>query len=238
MVISDPHATVVTFRETCQQVLKENEYQEQLIDALLTLAQGQRGLDRHELVDLDQTVQHVVGGHELEAAASGVSLEISLAPAPITGDQRLVERLAANLVENAIRHNAFGGRADVIVRGSAEGEAILEVANTGAVIECDQVERLLQPFQRLSQERTGHGKGLGLGLSIVAAIARAHDAQLEIQPRNGGGLAVRVRFSLAASGPDRLVLEDLPDRAAGEHVHELHPTGALERGDLLGGELE
>jgi signal transduction histidine kinase len=238
MAISDPHATVASFRETCQQVLKENESQEQLIDALLTLAQGQRGLDRHDHIDLAQTVQQVVDGHELEASASGIRLSSSLAPAPITGDQRLVQRLVSNLVENAIRHNTPGGKAEVVVRPSAEGEAILEVINTGVVIEPDQVDRLVQPFQRLSPERTGHGKGLGLGLSIVSAIVQAHGAQLEIEPRAGGGLVARVRFALAASEADQLVLEDLPEGVAGEGVQELHPAGALERGQPLGGELE
>jgi signal transduction histidine kinase len=231
LAISDPRATVATFRETCQQALKENEYQEQLIDALLMLAQGQRGLDRHELVDLAQIVSNVIDANDLDAATGGLELRSSVERAIVAGDPRLLERLVTNLVQNAIRHNTPGGQVNVTVR-ALQSTALLEVTNTGPIIPEGEVERLLQPFQRLARDRTGHGDGLGLGLSIVAAVAQAHGAQLDISPAEGGGLTVVVRFPL------ELVLEDLPEGVAGEHVHELHPAGALERGESLGGELE
>jgi signal transduction histidine kinase len=62
------------------------------------------------------------------------------------------------------------------------------------------VQRLLQPFQRLAPDRTGGREGLGLGLSIVAAIATAHDAVLDIQPLEHGGLSVEARFPEARAG--------------------------------------
>jgi signal transduction histidine kinase len=239
MVLTDPHADIATFRETCRQVLKENEYQEQLIDALLTLAQGQRGLDRHELVDLAEIVHGVVDARELDATAQGVRLTASIEPALITGDPRLVERLVSNLVENAIRHNAADG--DVEISLGADGtSAALKVANTGPVVPAEAVERLLQPFQRLSRSRTGHGEGLGLGLSIVAAIASAHAAQLDVRPRGEGGLDVTVRFPAAAGsaavGARELALEDLPEGVARQRVDELDPAGTLERSEPVGGE--
>jgi signal transduction histidine kinase len=232
MVLSDPRANVATFREACQPVRAENEYQEQLIDALLTLAQGQRGLDRHELVDLAEIAQRVGGARELDAAASGVRLDISCSPAYVTGDSRLLERLVSNLVDNAICHNTEDGHAEVVVRARA-GQAMLSVTNTGPVVPAAEVERLLQPFQRLSAERVRHGDGLGLGLSIVAAIANAHDARLEVTPREGGGLAVEVRFPEPPrdESPDgQLVPEDLAEGVAGKGLDELHPAGTLERG--------
>jgi signal transduction histidine kinase len=228
MVLSDPRATLATFRETCHHVLAENEHQEELIDALLTLAQGQRGVDRRELIDLGEIVQRVVGGHDLEAAAHGVRLDQSIRPAFISADARLIERLASNLVENAIRHNAADGHAEVVVETRDEA-AILRVTNTGPVVPAAEVDRLLQPFQRLSRERVGHGHGIGLGLSIVAAIATAHEAGLDVRPRAEGGLTVEVRFPLAASGGDQLALDDLSECVPGQGVDELHPTGTLER---------
>ena len=64
-------------------------------------------------------------------------------------------------------------------------------------VPAEDVQRLLQPFQRLAPDRTGTGDGLGLGLSIVAAIATAHDAVLDIKPREHGGLSVEARFRQA-----------------------------------------
>jgi signal transduction histidine kinase len=197
MVLSDPRATVRTFRGTCQQVLEESEQQEQLIDALLALAQGQRGIDARERMDLAAIAGEVVGAHDGEAADRGVRIDASLEPAPVAGDRRLIERLVSNLVDNALRYNRPGGRACVAVRGGA-GEVELTVANTGPVVPPEEIDRLLQPFQRLGGDRVGYGAGLGLGLSIVAAVANAHDAALDVRPGAGGGLDISVRF---ARGP-------------------------------------
>ncbi len=196
MVLSDPRATVGTFRTTCRQVLEESAQQEQLIDALLALAQGQRGIDSRESIDLGAVAGEVLAGHEGEVAARGVHVHVSLEPAPIAGDRRLIERLVSNLVENAIRHNNREGTARVTVRAQG-GEIDLEVDNTGPMVPAEEVDRLLQPFQRLAGDRLGHGDGLGLGLSIVAAIANAHDAPLDIRPGVDGGLEIRVRFARA-----------------------------------------
>jgi signal transduction histidine kinase len=199
MVLSDPTATVATFRATCEQVLEESGQQEQLIEALLTLAQGQRGIDRAESFDLAAVVSEVVSSREGMAAAQAVDMRSSLTPATIAGDARLVTRLVSNLVDNAIRHNVAQGRVDVTVR--AGGRATLSVANTGPAVPEAEVARLLQPFQRLSPGRTTHHDGLGLGLSIVAAVAGAHDAQLTVRARPGGGLEVEVDFPARATPP-------------------------------------
>jgi signal transduction histidine kinase len=193
MIISDPDATVDTFRETCVQVLDESEQQEQLIDALLALAQGQRGIDQREPIELAAIVGDVVARERREASLRGVTLDASLEPALVVGDRRLIERLASNLIENAIRHNIPSGHVGIRVAADA-GRASLEVVNTGPLVPEAQVQRLLQPFQRLAPERQGHREGLGLGLSIVAAIANAHNAELDVHPSPGGGLDVEVRF--------------------------------------------
>jgi signal transduction histidine kinase len=199
MVLSDPRATVVTFRATCEQVLEESGQQEQLIEALLTLAQGQRGIDRAETFDLASVVGEVLDSREGAAAARHVEIGRALTPATISGDARLVERLVSNLVDNAIRHNVPGGRVDVAVQFT--GRAALTVTNTGPVVPPEEVDRLLQPFQRLSADRTSHRDGLGLGLSIVTAIASAHDAVLAVRARPDGGLEIDVHFPAGATPP-------------------------------------
>jgi signal transduction histidine kinase len=199
MVISDPHATVETFRATCEQVLEEGAQQEQLIDALLALAHGQRGIDRPQTVDLTAIASHVLLTHGPDAAARGVQLDVALEPALVSGDRRLIELLTANLVDNALRHNVRNGRVQVKV-GTQAGQATLAVANTGLLVPADEIERLLAPFQRLAADRVGNGDGLGLGLSIVAAIANAHEAALDVHPGPTGGLAIEVRFPRMLDG--------------------------------------
>ncbi|HYB25342.1 MAG TPA: HAMP domain-containing sensor histidine kinase [Solirubrobacteraceae bacterium] len=209
MVISDPRASVRTFRETCREALEESEQQEQLIDALLALAQGQRGLDQREPADLAVITDEVLKTHQAEADERHLHLDVELDTATISGDRRLIARLVSNLVQNAISHNIPDG--DVHIRvGTRAGKAYFAVANTGPVVPAGEVERLLQPFQRLAPDRLRQREGFGLGLSIVAAIASAHDARLGVRPGEHGGLDVEVTFPAAAPSVEPLMAHQHP----------------------------
>lgn len=119
----------------------------------------------------------------------------SISPAPLLGDPDLIERLIANLLDNAVRHSNPGGTVE-LTAGLRDGRAVLSVENSGPVIPPSEVDRLFQPFQRLSTVRASHsyGHGLGLGLSIVRAIVNAHGAALTAQARPEGGLRIEVTF--------------------------------------------
>jgi signal transduction histidine kinase len=110
-------------------------------------------------------------------------------------DPRLVERLIANLVGNALRHNVPGGWVHVTTATEA-GRPVLRVVNSGPVIPPERIGALFQPFQRY-ESRTGSPEGHGLGLSIVAAVAAAHGAHLTARPGPQGGLDIRVGFATA-----------------------------------------
>jgi signal transduction histidine kinase len=193
VTLADPAASSASLRAACERVLAIGEQQERMIDALLTLARGERGLERREPLLLDTVTDEVLRERGEEIAGRGLRLEATLERAPATGDPRLIERLVANLLDNAIRHNTAGGWVAVTTAAEAE-EAVLTVANSGPAIAPEEVERLLRPFHRLGAERVGHGDGHGLGLSIVAAIATAHGATLSVQPQADGGLRAEVRF--------------------------------------------
>jgi signal transduction histidine kinase len=191
VALADPDASTDSLRAACQQLLALGEQQERLIDALLTLASSQRGLNQRVRFDLAELTSRIVRARGDEAARHGVRVETRLDHASVAGDPSLVESLVANLVDNAIRHNVPGGFAEVTTM--ADGD--LTVANTGAVIPPGEVDRLFQPFQQLTGERTRTGGGHGLGLAIVAAIASAHGAPLTARARPEGGLAITVSFA-------------------------------------------
>ena len=200
VALADPAAPVGTLRSACQDVLAEGQQQERLIDALLTLARSQRGLDRREPLDLASITADVLRAREADAARRGVTVSASMAPAPVLGDEHLVRQLAANLIDNALRHNLPGGDLSIHVT-SGRGRSTFKITNTGPVIPAAQIGRLLQPFQRLSSQRPADDHGLGLGLPIVAAIVKAHQATLAVSPGRCSGLDIRISFPAAAARP-------------------------------------
>jgi len=191
VALADPQASAESLRATCQRVLAAGAQQEQIIDALLTLARGQRGLDRRESFDLDVITGDVLAARRPDAERLGLRVQASLRPAPTSGDAQLAERLAANLIDNALVHNVSGGWLTVAT-GIRAGRAVLLVANSGPVIDGGEVSRLLRPFERLGTDRTG--QRAGLGLAIAAAISDAHGATLSVRPASGGGLEVETGF--------------------------------------------
>ncbi|HEV3056131.1 MAG TPA: HAMP domain-containing sensor histidine kinase [Solirubrobacteraceae bacterium] len=192
VALADPDASIDSLRTTLGRVLVAGEQQERTIEALLTLARSQRGLQTRGPVDLRE-----VAGDAADGVDPGiVHLETDFRPATTIGDPALVERLVSNLLRNAVQHNKPGGwaRASTDVR---DGRPTVTVVNTGPVVEPDEVEALLEPFRRLNGARARHDGGIGLGMSIVDAIAVAHRAELAVTPRRGGGLAVVVAFPRA-----------------------------------------
>jgi signal transduction histidine kinase len=199
VALADPNASFDSLRATHERVLASEQQLEDLIEALLSLAGGERGLDRREPVELAALTGDLLAARRAEIERRGLQLHAALEHAPTEGNPQLLERLAANLIDNAIGHNNAGGRIDVST-ATAANAAVLSVTNDGPVIPAQELERLRAPFQRLHGARTSHGDGHGLGLSIVHAIATAHAAAITVRAQPDGGLHVEVRFRVPAHG--------------------------------------
>jgi signal transduction histidine kinase len=191
---ANPASTADTWQDVSRDLLAFNAETERLIEALLTLATSEAGLARREPVDLAEvaTASVLTAGREIKDQRLHVTA--SADPAALLGDPDLIDRLVANLVDNAVRHNVPGGTVELTTR-TRDGRAILSVASGGPVIPPAEVDRLVQPFQRLDTARTSNGTGHGLGLSIVAAIATAHGATLSAHAPSEGGLNIEVSFA-------------------------------------------
>jgi signal transduction histidine kinase len=193
VALSDPDASTDSLRAAHERILASGEQQEQLIDALLLLSRLQAGAVSGHTVDLEVLVRDLLEVREHDAMARGVRVIPTLGAARIRADGRLVERLAANLIDNALRHNVPDGIV-LVQTGSRAGQGWLAVSNDGPLVEPEQIERLYEPFERLDGERTSAGEGFGLGLCIVRAVAAAHGAALTTEARPAGGLRVEVDF--------------------------------------------
>jgi signal transduction histidine kinase len=193
VTLADPAATTGTWQAVSRDLLASNAEQEHLIEALLTLASSEAGPGEREPADLAAITSEALAAVRPAISRIGLHVRADIQPAALDGDPLLVQQLAANLIDNAVRHNIPGGDIQ-ITTGTSQAGAVLSVTNSGQVIPSAEVDRLFQPFQRLGPRPARRDGGHGLGLSIVRAIATAHGATIAAQPRPGGGLAIDVTF--------------------------------------------
>ncbi|MEW9548409.1 sensor histidine kinase [Nonomuraea sp. NPDC050783] len=168
------------------------EHMQRVLDGLLLLARSQAGAGPREAADLAAITAEALDAAQERAAAAGIAVRARLRPAPVTGEPVLLERLVGNLVDNALRHNHTGGHI-VVETCTAGARAVLRIGNTGREIVPEAVRTLLEPFVRGHLTRVrADSPGLGLGLSIVRAITQAHQGNLAITARPGGGLDITI----------------------------------------------
>jgi signal transduction histidine kinase len=188
--LSDPNAPV-ELQQLGKTLLATNERSEQLVEGLLLLARSDNQVVERKPVDLAEVASQAVDQVHAEADAKGVEIRGKREPAVVQGNGVLLERIALNLVQNAVRYNVPEGWVEVSTE-IQHGQAVLVVSNTGPVVPAYEIDNLFEPFRRLRTERTGSDKGVGLGLSIARSVARAHGGHIYAQPREGGGLVMRV----------------------------------------------
>lgn len=193
VTLSDDQADVEELRRMADVVGTAALRAEQLVEALLLLARTDGiGLVVHEPVDLAAVVSSAWRSAGREAAARGVQARFATAPAPTVGDPALLERVAGNLLENAVRHNLDGGWIEVATESGPEWTQ-LRVSSSGQLIAPEQVTELFEPFRRGGVDRTAR-TGTGLGLSIVRAAVLAHRGTVHADAVPGGGLSVTVNL--------------------------------------------
>ena len=183
---NDPAAlrrSLVTVREA-------SERSERLIDALLTLARADRDDYPQTQLDLGELIRELTEQIDLD----GLRLDLNLRPAHVMGDRELLRAMAANLIDNAVRHNSPEGWIEIRTESTDE-QTRVEISNSGPITSHEDAARLREPFRRRGPERTGDG--LGLGLSIADSVVQAHGGNLTIDPLEGGGLRVSIALPIA-----------------------------------------
>lgn len=194
VTLADDHADVAELRRMSAVVSRAALRAGQLVEALLLLARTDgTGLAVREPVDLAALVASAWAAIHLDAEERGLTVTFHTAPAYAVGDPALLERVAGNLLENAVRHNVPGGWIEVHTE-PVQGEwSELRVSSSGRLLPTDRVSELFEPFRRGGVDRTAQ-TGTGLGLSIVRAVVSAHGGQLYAEPVADGGLAITVRL--------------------------------------------
>jgi signal transduction histidine kinase len=213
VALADPDASPAELRAMAERVRDATQRSERLIEGLLTLARSEQEPRLREPADLADAAAQALEHTQRQDGPLGLHLVTQLRPAPVAGDPALLERMVANLVENAVRHNRPDGWLEVAT-GTDDRRTFVQVANGGPPIPPDQVESLFEPFRRLKGRVASPARGAGLGLSIVRSVARAHGGHAHARALPDGGLEVTVR---------------LPTRAAATMAIPSPPQAALPR---------
>jgi signal transduction histidine kinase len=190
VTLSKPTRTPDQLEAMAARVKRSVERAEATVEALLTLATSELGPTAQEATNLATAAEGALDATHAAIDQRQIKVDAMLEPAVIRGDRVLLERMIANLIENAVRHNNPRGWIGLRTIQQADS-AVFEIANTGPSVPAEQIPTLFEPFARAKQ-RLNHSDGVGLGLSIASAIARAHDATITARPRRGGGLEMSV----------------------------------------------
>ncbi|MFH9263343.1 sensor histidine kinase [Streptomyces sp. NPDC017546] len=189
--LSDPEAPP-ELQQLGKTLLATNERSEQLVEGLLLLARSDNQIVERKPVDLAEVAERAIDQARAEAVEKKAEIRGERATAVVQGNGVLLERIALNLVQNAVRYNVPEDGWVEVTTEVRDGQALLVVSNTGPVVPAYEIDNLFEPFRRLRTERTGSDKGVGLGLSIARSVARAHGGRIIAEPREGGGLVMRV----------------------------------------------
>jgi signal transduction histidine kinase len=187
VVLAKPEPTRDELVSMAADVRQAAGHAERLIEALLVLARNEQARARTDPLDLAAAAEDALEGR----TATGITTITALGEAPVTGDHVLLERLIANLLDNAERYNIPGGTVEISTT-TDNGASLVRVVNTGQVIPPDQVDRLFLPFTRLD-DRTRHD-GFGLGLTLVSSIATVHGGTVHATALPAGGLDITIRL--------------------------------------------
>jgi len=146
--------------------------------------------------DLGAVVRDAVALHEASARLQGVTVELSTSGATVLGDPEDLDRMAGNLVSNALKYTEPGGHVDIRVEAVA-GVARLVVADDGLGIAPEDRERIFEEFFRSRDTAVRRRNGAGLGLAIVDRIVTLHSGSIRVESTPGAGSTFTVDLPLA-----------------------------------------
>ncbi len=186
------------YRATLGRILAAAEESTQLIEHLLTLARADAGASqlRFEIADLSQVLRKVSQEARILAQSKGLNFseEIDAGPLPVSMDASAMERLFLALLDNAVKYTPQGSVS--LSSYSCDGQAIVEVQDTGVGISETDLPHIFDRFYRADQVRSREVRGSGLGLAIARWIAEMHKGAIEVESQLSQGSVFRIYLPL------------------------------------------
>jgi two-component system heavy metal sensor histidine kinase CusS len=178
------------YKEMIAEALDSTRRLKLLAEDLLTLAKmGGGDQAPREEVDVEALAESALTQIEPLTEERGVTVHVKATGVRALGRPRDLERLARNLIENAVNHSPKGGVVEVTAE-TKNGSIELAVVDAGPGVPEPERERIFEPFYRSAQSRAT-AKGSGLGLGIAREIARAHGGDIAVEDRADGSSGAR-----------------------------------------------
>ncbi len=193
------------YKALLKQLFSISERMQHIVNDMLTLAQADAGTLEipQERIDLSLLLQEVGQDHLMLFAKRNINLEMDIQDdLEVMGDQRRLERVFYNLLNNASRYAPDDST--VTLYAHAEGEeVIIKVSDQGPGVPLEAQPHLFERFFRVDDARNNQkGEGAGLGLAICKHIVLAHQGSISVQSEPGHGATFEVRLPLSSANPD------------------------------------
>jgi two-component system sensor histidine kinase GlrK len=183
-------------------ILRDNTiHLQKLIENLLdfNIASSRASQLHVERIALNEIIESVLADHKVAMLARQLVLDVSLQPVKMHGDRAKLQTLVDNLLSNAIKFSPERGRVRVRLEQQG-GQAVTEVADSGAGIPEQERRRIFDAFYQGSSSDNGHVRGTGLGLAIAREYAQAHGGYIEVIDSEDQGACLRVVLPMDLSG--------------------------------------
>jgi two-component system, OmpR family, phosphate regulon sensor histidine kinase PhoR len=175
-------------------ILSNARRMQRLVDELLDLSRIESGRwqPAPERVDVAVLAREAWAPFADRARERRVEFAIDVAaPGRLTADPDALRQVFTNLLDNALRHTAAGGRITIAAE-AAPGGVALAVTDTGSGIEPDHLPRIFERFYRADPGRSRDEGGTGLGLAIVKHLVEAHGGRVDARSVVGRGTTIRI----------------------------------------------
>ncbi|MCV0440134.1 MAG: hybrid sensor histidine kinase/response regulator [Hydrogenophaga sp.] len=185
----------------------------QIVDELLELAQVDVAgvVPRLETFALDALLREVVRTHELQARHKGLTLEIHSSALAVRSDRRLLARVLANLLSNALRYTEHGA---VRLVSRVQGDRVeVSVEDSGIGIAGHELPRIFEEFYQVGNPARDRRLGVGLGLATVKRLGELLDLRVQVQSTPGQGSVFRISLPLHDATPTAIAAPAAPHDA-------------------------
>jgi len=190
------------YREAADAVIEESDRLVEMIHTMLEISRADAGLAvlKRVPIDLRTVVTEAAALFQVLAEDKNlaVGIDVPHEPVVVSADVARVQRVVANLIDNAIKYTPRGGQVTATLE-THRGQALLSVADTGGGIAPADLQNVFKRFYRGDKSRSTPGNGLGL--SLARALTRAHGGDVSLKNLPDRGCLVQVSLPLAPPPP-------------------------------------